>query len=546
MDLVEDKNDNIKENVSNCLEYSKNIASTYTGKNSASSTEIAKRNSIWDIDLILSKIFAYSDIKDLIKLNTVCKRWCHLTRSIIYRRIKLLRSRDIISNRYMGIMNTATMRYAEIDDCISNNAIHAHLIKEFTLSEQIQSKNIVNFFKVFSFIENLTLSGVKMCQGIFLDIINPLTHLRELNLERFHATWEPVKGDLWEAVQLPSSLTKLTLSNVHIEDDPPLFIKTINSHRNLIEFSFKGINHRRILDQFIKLYPTLKYFEYRIDHRIENIEFLYSILEFNPQLLALKLELQKWRKALINNINRHLTNLQEFSFESAFKPVVPLDDIFYFSLSSKIKKLKLSPQFLTSNSLNSVLKNCPELIELSLICSKNHLYFDNYTLNISAPINISKLEINFTSLADTSFDSILIFCAHLKVLDIKLPINWLDWMNIIRKRCSNLEQLTLSISIPTHKEQHEFYEALSNNSAFSTTLTHLTFKDVSFHSARAEYFANFPNLKSIKFLALSANDISQFKKNEAEKNMWRNFDVVILEIPLCYFNIKLIKVASIN
>ncbi|KXN65726.1 hypothetical protein CONCODRAFT_12600 [Conidiobolus coronatus NRRL 28638] len=210
----------------NLNETTKDNKTDYYPKNSV------ERSEVWNINSLLSKIFSYCNFKDLIEYNIVCKNWNQITNPIIHQSIKLLRGEEILDSIYGCNLDNSSL-ILEIEECISNNEKHALSVKEFTLSNQIQSQKLVSFFEAFNYIENLTLYCVNMNQDLFLCIINPLTQLRDLKLDNFNVNYTSNKHNFPQAIQLPSSLTRIAISNVCIDNNPELFIQTINSHRTI-------------------------------------------------------------------------------------------------------------------------------------------------------------------------------------------------------------------------------------------------------------------------------------------------------------------------
>jgi hypothetical protein len=120
-------------------------------------------------------------------------------------------------------------------------------------------------------------------------MILPLNQLQELNLKWLRITKILKNRYITESAVLPPSLTKLTLDSVSLFNNPELFVQTINSHTNLIEYKFVSVSVN-FLDPFFKNYPTLKTFEY-CDEKVNHSQSLVKIFESNPQLSSLKLSL---------------------------------------------------------------------------------------------------------------------------------------------------------------------------------------------------------------------------------------------------------------
>ncbi|KXN65968.1 hypothetical protein CONCODRAFT_80635, partial [Conidiobolus coronatus NRRL 28638] len=499
-------------------------------------SQIIKRSDNWNINSILSNILAYTNHKDLIEFNTVCKKWNHLTTSIIHKSIKLQRSRAIKNKCYDKNLNKTTIADLEVIECIKNNSKHAQLVKEFKLNEKLEPQRAIEFFETFKFITNLTIDRLKMSQDQFLGMIHPLNFLEELNLSCLTIN-KIVKNKFYtNAVQLPPTLKKLSFEAVNLINNPQLFNQTINSHSNLVEFKFKMYNQTDILEPFLKNYPTLKIFEYD-NQMLENPQDIISIFESNPQLLALRLTIKCWSNLIANAINHNLINLEEFRFT---EPLMYHEDslpvFFKFSQHTKIKILNLTWDRLSECSLNSILLNCPYLEDLSLVHTAIN-QVENPVISLKLPKSkIKKLTISCRNLNESSLDSILLNCPLLEDIDIQLPFVWKDWMNLIGKRCTKLQKLKVSMPVlrsgvdPERTFQETFQRDIlvNNYSAYANTLTSLTLNQFDFHFAKEEHFNSFNKLKSIYFPCQRYSHSYVFHpKIDFNKDLWPNYRINI-------------------
>jgi hypothetical protein len=297
------------------------------------------------------------------------------------------------------------------------------------------------------------------------------------------------------------------MENINSHSSSDRLIQAINSHSNLIEFSYKSTNINGFLEPFCKNYPSLKVFEYG-NRMLESSQPLFKVLESNSQLISLKLELICCGNSLTNHINCHLKNLEELSLTDIISINQDTPCVYaIFSQFIKIKKLKLIWNRLSPCSLNSIIFYCPELDELSLSIYRNSLMQDSTThISVTKPTKIKKLELISDSLSGISLDSILINSPNLIELDIKMPRDWKEWMKVISERCTNLLKLNIG---PANQMKYaeicafvqEIHESkfLTGNSIYKSTLTHLTLNKFDYYDSKAEYFNNFKKLKSIKF-----------------------------------------------
>jgi hypothetical protein len=488
-----------------------------------------QQSDIWNIDSILSKIFEYTDHRDLIKLNTVCKKWNYLSNPIIHKTIKLYRNWDIIERSNDKRLSVRGKIEEDVVKCISNNTKHAHLIKDFHYSYKLEARRIIEVFGTFRFISKLAIEDCEMNQDQFLGMVSPLTQLQELILENLRIKNITCKGLYKEAVQLPSSLKKLGIYNSSITNNPKLFIKTINSHTNLVEFSFIKCDGFDPLKPFYKPYPSLINFEYE-NRQLQSPQSLIKVFEQNFQLVSLKLSLCCWSSELTSNISRYLINLEEFNFYEYELYSQDYTDIFLkFSQPTKIKKLSLRWIRISNCSLDSILHNCPQLEELNL----NRFY--NYQkrnseipINFSKTAKIKKLTINCQYLSRNIFDTILLNYFHLNELVIVLPTEWKKVMKSIYEKCTNLQKLDIypcnNLLRPGRDTfLKEFYESelFIGNFRIQSTLTQLTLSEFLAIDSKAGQFSNFQNLKSIKYINQSYRKYGQ--SNIINMDLWPGY-----------------------
>jgi hypothetical protein len=469
--------------------------------------EDKQQNDIWNINTILSNIFTYTDQKDLVEFNTVCKKWNNLSNPIIHKAIKLNRSWDIIKQSHDKRFNKQGKINADAIECISNNAKHAHQVKELKFNYNLEPHRAIEVFQTFKFICNLTIEGCEMSQDQFLGMISPLTQLQELNLSYLTIKRIIYKRLYKEVVQLPSSLKKLRLRNIILVDSPDLFIKTINSHRNLIEFKYITEYNNALLEAFYEPYPSLLNFEYQ-NTELRNPDSLIKVFEQNSQITILKLKLNYWNSELTSFISSRLTNLEDLSFNDCGYHHQEYREIFLkFSQPTKIKKLNLEWTALSNCSLDSILLNCPQLEELKLNRFSSYQRPNTEVfINLSKSVKLKKLDINCENLSATVLQSILLRCCHINELAISLPVEWKEAINSIYEICGNLQRLEISISNRIYGQERanllqEIYETkiFASNSKCKSSLTHLTLNEFKVAASKAEHFKYFENLVSIIF-----------------------------------------------
>jgi hypothetical protein len=466
-----------------------------------------RQNVVWNFNSILSNIFKYADRKDVIEFSTVCKKWNSIINPIIHKTIKLDR-RPVSPGVRIKLRNEASLIDAEVRGCLFHNAKHAHLVKNFRFYYKLEPRRAIKVFKTFKFICNLTIDFRSISQDQILGMIGPLNQLQVLNLGNLTIKNSFRKG-IYKAIQLPASLKVLRMQDMYLDENTELFIQTMNTHNNLIEFSVRSNSSQAFLDPFYKHYPSLLNFDFGF-YNIENqtSESLFAVFENNPQLISLKMPLEYMKGELVNHISTYLTNLEEFSFTGLYVNGYDTTDInFKFSQPTKIKKLNIDFDRLSNYPLNFTLLNCPDLEELGL---NRNIYYNqlNYVnfLNLSNYSKIKKLSIDCGVLGEGVFDSLLLSCLYLNELDIKLHLEWKKELKPIYERCTNLERLTIFHHFHDDTEEfntfnREFYdtEIFTGSHKLKSTLTHLTLDRFKADGSKVEHFKSFQNLKSIKY-----------------------------------------------
>ncbi|KXN67430.1 hypothetical protein CONCODRAFT_10512 [Conidiobolus coronatus NRRL 28638] len=374
-----------------------------------------RQSNIWNINTLLSNIFAYTDHKDLVEFSTVCKKWNNITNPIIHKTIKLNRSWDILNQVHDKRLKNHSKIGADVIECISNNAKHAHLVKELNFDHSLKPQRAIEVFETFKFINKLTVESCEISQDQFIGMVSPLTQLQELTLCGLDIKRIIYKRLYKEAAQLPSSLNKLSLS-VRLIDNPDLFIRTINSHRNLVEFRCSNSNYI-FLEPFYKSYKNLLKFEY-LNDQLQSPESLIKVFEQNQQLISLKLNLKFWSSELTSYISSQLINLEELSLTEYGYYYQDYTNIFLkFSQPTKIKKLNLEWLRMSNCSLDSILLNCPQLEELALnrinSCQQPNT---EILINLCKSAKIKKLSIDFQNLKGPILETLLSSCYHLNEL----------------------------------------------------------------------------------------------------------------------------------
>jgi hypothetical protein len=480
----------------------------------------SNQNDIWGINSITSNIFAFIEFKDLVNFNITCKQWNNITNPIIHKTIKLNRRWDIMKQIY-GKKSESGAKINEVEECILNNAKYAHFVKDFKYNYKLNPQRAIKVFEVFRFICNLTIEGCDLSQGQFLGMISPLNQLQELILSNLRIKNSFGKGSYKEAVQLPSSLKKLRIYSVRLVGSSGLFVKTINSHSNLVDFSVYSQSNSVFLEPFYKNYPSLVKFEF-YNNKLEAHQSLFDIFEHNSQLICLKLSLSSWSAELVSHINSHLINLKELELYENCKNGINYTDFYAnFSQPTKIKKLILMWSRLSGCSLNSILVNCPDLEELNLnpyihYKKPNSVKF----LNFSNPVKLKKLAIDCGILCDGVFETLLLNSPNLNDISIILPCEWKGVIKSIYDNSANLLRLKILLSGQLYFQNlldifmKEFYETefFTSNPKCKDTLTHLTLNGFKATDSKAKNFENFEKLKSIKYLSqskLGFNSLSQ-------------------------------------
>ncbi|KXN66860.1 hypothetical protein CONCODRAFT_11208 [Conidiobolus coronatus NRRL 28638] len=489
------KNSQIKEDLTSKLSVCKKskVIKRNTKKKLVDKSEGSQQNNIWSISSIISNIFEYTDFKDLVEFNTVCKRWSHLTNPIIHKTIKLQRKRAIQNKIHDKRFNKAAKTDAEVEirNYYEPRSVYKH-------DNSINSAPGVSFKAV----------GIKkIIKGKFIT----------------------------EAAVLPQSLTKLAIQNIYLYKNPELFVQTINSHTSLSEYKFNLYCGSSFIDPFFKRYSTLKTFEYNCG-QLDQSQSLIKVFKSNPQLETLKLWLSCCNDELMTSISRHLVNLEEFYFIELYAYRRDKTSIISkFSQPTKIKKLNLAWDRLSICSLNSILLNCPYLEELCLDnFSKLQDLDSDISICLSKSSNIKKLNLKYGNLNVSLLNSVLMNCRRLKVLDIQLPREWKECIKVIGSTCIELEKLAIWPSNKIYgQERNTFYqelyeiEFLSSNSLYKSTLKHPILNQFNFYDSKAEYFKNFQKLKYIEYpYQIYPNRSISNQEIEYNKDLWPNYNLV--------------------
>jgi hypothetical protein len=490
----------------------------------------SQKSSIWNIGSILYNIFIYVDRKDIIEFSTVCKKWNDIISPIIHKTIRLHRICEDTVGFLFKRSNQAAYIDSEVAECISKNAKHAYLVKELNFYYNLKPRRAIEFFQTFRFISNLSIGNCAMSQEQFLGMLSPLTQLQELIIRGLRIKNSFRTRSYKEAVQLPSTLRKLSL-DVSLIDNPELFVQTINSHANLIEFSYSS-ETSEFLEPFYKPYPSLISFEYT-NQQLESPQYLIKIFEQNPQIVKLKLSLRYWRSQDIDNRDNYLINLEEidliqYGFDNNDYPGFN----FKFSQPTKIKKFKLQQIKLSNFSLNSILVNCSELEELDLRpyvrCKQvNSISF----INPYIFTKIKKIIINCSDLSEGAFGSLLFSCPFLNELTITMPYRWNEAIQSICDKCANLVRLNIYPSFEMQEQEsltfyQEFYKAdlFIGNPKCKPTLTHLSLSRFKAVDSKASYFKNFEKLKSIKYTKQNYSfPLWQIQNRDIDIDLWPGY-----------------------
>jgi hypothetical protein len=325
-------------------------------------------------------------------------------------------------------------------ECINNNAKHVHLVKEFKFNYELNTQRTVEVFEAFRLFSILTIEHCDMSQDQFLGMISPLSQLQELNLNDIYIK-NVFDNRLYnDDIQLPSSITRLMMKDIYLTDSPELFIQTINSHNNLVEFSSLSQSNYSYLKPFDKRYPSFSIFEFN-NTKLESLKSLFAIFENNTQLISLKLTLKYVSSEIVNYISSYLTKLEELRF--CEYNYIYIEANLRFSQPTKIKKLSLYRIIFNSCSLNSILLNCSLLEELN-IYGITFLRPDSIKFKLSNPQKLKKLGINCDILSEGIVNSILLKCSQIKELSIVLPYKWKELIKSICDKFANLEILEIS------------------------------------------------------------------------------------------------------
>ncbi|KXN65970.1 hypothetical protein CONCODRAFT_12303 [Conidiobolus coronatus NRRL 28638] len=510
--------------------------------------EDKQHNDIWSISSISLNIFSYTDFKDLFNINTVCKRWNQLTNPIIHKSLKLLRINDTQSDDIDEQFETQVKVNAEAKECIYNNSKYAKLVKQFTLSERLSLRLSKKFFETFKFITVLKLDFVEMSEDLFICVIKPLTVLEELILEEICIENNRKKDLNLNAIQLPSTLTKLSINNIELAGNYEVFVKVINSHTSLKEFKIEDCTEPRFLDPFRKNYPSLKVFKYlNIFGTIDIHCSLLSIFEFNSQLHTVYFALNDLSVILMRHINQYLTNLEEFYLDYS-SSIVNLPIVtFELSHTTKIKRLILNMDNISTLSLNSLLLNSPCLNEISLRKFSDREIGSFTSLNTTNLANVIELTLVCDHLSVSAFKHILLSCPQLKVLKVQIPREWKQCMMAIGSGCKNLKRLEIikpNIDHPqTFERELHGVEFLSDETAYLNTLSHLIFHNLDYYTSKPEYFEKFKMLKSVTYL----NQFRELREIGQQVNLneelWSNYKIS-LNNRIIRFDVELRKINS--
>jgi hypothetical protein len=511
----------------------------------------ALQNDIWNINSIVSAVFAYTDIKDLLEFNIACKKWNSLTNHIIHKNIKLFRNLEVKYNIAGEKLSIDEKIDAEVEECIKNNAKYTHYIKKFDYCENILPGRAIEFIETFAFLTKLHFSDVSISQGQFICMVKPLDKLEELNLSFSLIKNIDSEESITRTFQLPQTFAKLTINYLNLLENTEPFVQIINSHVNLKELEINSCNADSFITPFCKHYPSLQAFSYNNDS-LKSSECFLKIFENCPQLLKLKLWIEYSSDELFSSICKNLTKLEKFELNN-YKKLL-LDDLgpqIKFSHTTNIRKLILCCEKLSSYSLNSILQNCPELEEFTLEIRNNYQIDYFFTLDLKISTKIKKLKIIYPNLTKSSLNSILLNCPYLEDLDITFSKEWKGYSDVMGQRCTKLKNLSLYRFYETvDQDQDNNFEDcinlkfLSNNLQFSNTLTKLTLINFKFEDANSAHFKKFTKLRFIKF----PNQFNILGKNLVEininMNLWPNYKLKKSQVLGSSYDIKLFKLKS--
>jgi hypothetical protein len=493
---------------------------------------VSNKSDIWNINPILSIIFSYSDHKDLINFNTVCKKWYYLTNSTIHRSIKLVRNWDIIEKAQDKTIDVSVKIDPEVTECISNNSKHAAFIEEFKFNYKLDPQRAIEFFETFRFICNLAISSVHISQDQFLGMISPLNQLRELTLSNISIKMTIRKRIYNEAVQLPPSLKKLRLEYVSLIDNPELSLQTINSHNSLVEFSFLSCSNNAFLKPFYKHYPSLASFEDK-NNLSRSYNYLIKIFRKCPQLTSLNISPRYLDNELIGHITKYLVNLEEFIIAESKNTIQNFTDIYsMFYQSTKIKKLVLILNNIRNRSLDPILLNSPYLEELNLNGFKYHKqHGSKIFISLSKSVKIKKLSINCEDLRDFIAGTLYLDIPNINELNIALSVLWKEAIEVIYEKSENLQKLAIYRPDRAYMQEldifyQEFYKTnlFVGNPKCKSTLTHLTLNRFKAVDSKASHFKNFEKLKSIKYPEQNYySPLGEVQKMDIDMDMWPSY-----------------------
>jgi hypothetical protein len=491
----------------------------------------ALSNGFWHQNFNFSEIFKYLKHEELVNFNSTCKQWNLLANPIIHMELKLLRSDGIREKLYGKKYDSSAKINAEAKECISNNSKFAPFVKEFELTSNLLPKVKSKLFKTFNFISVLTLQDINIDQCQFLGIIDSLKLLNSLVLTDIEVNNNGKNGLYTSFVQLPSSLTKLALTDIQAKNNPELFFQTVNSHINLKELSVHDSENLIFLEPLYKNYITLLSFEY-YGVGFENLDPLCKLLEFNPQLVSLKLYLYSFPDKLYTQIAECLTNLEEIFLSLNTSFIIP-SNMTKPSAFENIKIFKLISIDLNYLSVKSILENCPQLTELELKGIYKSLESDPpQPLKITRPTKIKKLEINIDNIDQSLFDSILSNSPSLNELEVRLYTEWQHRLKTIWLNSKNLKKLTMWNGFRWKDGEkpfiQEFYQTglLTNSSDYNINVTQLSFIMFGFSDARADNFGSFKRLKSIKYIDQSSEVI---KTNGIDIDLWKGYKLRVCD-----------------
>jgi hypothetical protein len=347
-------------------------------------------NYTFDINPILTKIFSYSSYSDLVSFNIVCKKWNLLISPIIHKSVRLLRPEATkFLSGYQSAFKLQMIEY-EVNQCISINSKYSHFVKELDFNLKLKPEAAIGFFNIFKFLTKLNIHHLEISQDQFLCMIKPLNFLVELKLSHLIVKQATNKESCMEFIQLPPTLNRLELNYVECVRNPKLFIQSLNSHTNIKMLQVIELSENGILTSFTNHYPSLMSINYSLKGLNDHYS-LFKILYANPQIAELVIELNSQIELLIKHIDLYLTNLQVLSlgYNDGFdRTIIP--PLFALTKSTNIKKLNLRFRILGESILDSILMNCPHLVEL----------------------------------------------------DIELPLEWTYLTKVIGQRCFNLKKLT--------------------------------------------------------------------------------------------------------